>query len=96
MKNKFTASCSKCGKPVAALTGETNMHNGKWVTEHTTAEACKAAAPSSVGSRPNFSGIFSGGGYGYGAWDGMDDDYDDNPYGPFSTSEDVNPNEGSK
>jgi hypothetical protein len=93
MKNKFAATCSRCGKQVAALAGETNMHAGKWVTEHATQEACKSAVPGPARSRPNFSGSF----YGSAAWSGSDYyDDDDNPYGPFSTSEDVNPNEGSK
>lgn len=92
MRNKYAATCSKCGKPVAALAGETNMHAGKWVTEHITDADCKAAVPGTVRAKPNFSGSF----YGSGAFYGFDrfDDYDDGWYG--TTSEDVNPNEGSK
>lgn len=92
MKNKFAASCCKCGKLVDAGAGETNKVDGKWKTEHLTVDACKAAAPTQ-----RRAGASVGGGY-FGMVGYMNDYYDDydNPYGEFGTSEDVNPLEGCK
>lgn len=91
MKNKFAATCKKCGKQVQAGAGETNMVDGKWHTEHATADACKSA----VSPAPRRVGCGIGGYGGSEMWRDYWDE-EDNPYGPFSTSEDVNPNEGSK
>lgn len=97
MKNKFTASCSKCGKPVLSGTGETNKTGNKWITEHLNADDCKSAAPSAQRRVGYGIGGYSSGYYGANEmWRDYYDYEDDNPYGPFSTSEDVNPNEGSK
>jgi hypothetical protein len=89
MKNKFECNCSLCGRRVAIGEGDTNMIEGKWKTQHVNAR-CPVTHQSNFGS-PAY-------GSGYGARDSWRDYYedDDNPYGPFSTSEDVNPNEGSK
>lgn len=85
MKNKYAASCGKCGKMVAAATGETNMVGGKWFTRHLTDAACQAAP---ANQSPRFYG--QGNGLGYDHYD------DDNHFDYLETSEDVNPNEGSK
>lgn len=82
MRNKFTATCFKCGRPVHAGTGETNMIGGKWATRHLTEEACKQAVPKQAHT------------HSYTYRDPFYDDYDDWAWG--GTSEDVNPNEGSK
>lgn len=68
-----------------AGSGETNMIDGKWRTEHLVEADCKAATPA---RRQKY------------AMDCFDyqsfGDYEDNPYDWATTSEDLNPNEGSK
>lgn len=93
MRNKFSATCKKCGKQVDAGAGETNKVDGKWHTEHLNADACKAAK-SSVPRRVGAS--VGGGFFGSVYWSGsdyMEDEYD---YMWGGTSEDVNPLEGCK
>lgn len=35
MINKFAATCNDCGSTVAVGAGQTNLHEGKWITKHT-------------------------------------------------------------
>jgi len=41
MRNKFQATCYKCGNQVLAGTGETNKVGEKWKTEHIVCEVAK-------------------------------------------------------
>jgi hypothetical protein len=34
MRNKFAATCARCGSTVAALEGETNLQGERWLTVH--------------------------------------------------------------
>lgn len=36
MQNRFEATCTRCGLPVLPGQGDTNLHNGRWLTTHNT------------------------------------------------------------
>lgn len=82
MRNKFTANCFKCSKPVIAGTDETNMVGDRWATRHLNDIACQQALPASQTRQASYT-----------FRDPFYNDWDDWYNG---TSEDVNPNEGSK
>ena len=90
MINKFAATCHKCAKLVAAGAGNTNLIEGKWQTEHKSTEQCYSAVKVNFSTPRQYFNSHA-----MNSWQDYYDD-DDNPYGPFSTSEDVNPLEGCK
>ena len=87
MINKYEATCCICSKAVLAGTGQTNMVKGHWRTEHNNEADCDAAEDRKPRHRPRAPSRDYGAPYPY------EDDY--GLYG-YCTSEDVNPNEGSK
>ncbi len=84
MKNKFACTCANCGRMVAVGDGDTNMVDGKWKTTH--AEPCARPVQRSYVNHRNI------------AMDCFDLQCNDyyNPYPWAESSEDLNPNEGSK
>lgn len=86
MINKYEATCRICGKAVLAYQGQTNKVNGAWLTEHTSDEACREAKARV--ERPRAQPR-------YPHRDPYEDYYAD-PLYDFTSSEDVNPNEGDK
>lgn len=90
MKNKFGATCTKCGNYVEPGKGETHLHSNGWRTYHSTTDGCKAASP--VVKRTQSAGNFGG----YRGGHSFYDYYEDDDFYHDGTSEDVNPNEGSK
>ncbi len=88
MRNRFAASCKKCGRLVLAGQGETNKgDNGKWVTVHDNCPVPSAPVPtrSNRHYRDNDEGYRSS----------YDEEFDREFYAGM-TSEDFNPNEGDK
>lgn len=87
LTNKFTATCSKCGKQVAENTGLTDKApNGRWNTRHVDCGsfiAPRQIASSSFGHYPTS--------------DYYDRDYkDEHGWTEYDWQEACNPNEGDK
>jgi hypothetical protein len=79
MKNRYSATCYKCGAIVTANSGETNLSpTGKWLTNHT--YDCERLKRD---QNYHYDAFEEYGNYTL-HWSGCE------------TSEDVNPNEGSK
>ena len=81
MKNKFNATCARCGQTVLVGDGDTNLsEGGNWVTKH-------AQCPQRVAVGSLFAPYIGG--------HPEDDEFDAEFYRDM-TSEDFNPNEGDK